>query len=242
MVALGPDLIVASASHTVAILQRVTRTVPIVFANVIDPVGAGLVRSLSRPGGNTTGFTAFEYSIAGKWANLLKEVAPNLSRIAVLRDPTLAAGIGQFAAIQSSASSSGLDLMAIDHRDAGEIKRELAAFGSEPNGGVIVTAAGVGGLHLELIVSLTTQYRLPNLYPFRFYAQSGGLMTYGPNPLDAWTRAAGYVDRILKGELPANLPVQAPTKYELVINLKTSKALGLAVPQTLLATADEVIE
>ena len=242
LIAMAPDLIVASTSATVAALQRVTRSVPIVFANSIDPVGAGFVASFARPGGNTTGFIAFEYSIAGKWVNLLKEIAPNLTRVAVLRDPTLAAGIGQFAVIQSTASSSRLELTAFDGRDAVEVERALKTFASEPNGGVIATAGGLSDRHLGLFISLTTRYRLPSVGPFRYFALRGVLMTYGTDVEDSYKRAAGYVDRILKGELPANLPVQAPTKYELVINRKTAKAIGLTIPQTLLATADEVIE
>ena len=240
LVALAPALNVASASSSVAALQRVTRSIPIVFASVADPVGAGFVKSLARPGGNTTGFTAFEYSIAGKWLNLLKDVAPNLTRVAVLRDPSLAAGIGLFAVIQSTASSSGVELTAIDNRDAGEVERALAEFSGEPNGGVINTAGSTQAG--TTITSRMTRYRLPNIHPFRYYAVSGGLMSYGPHSSDAYKGAAGYVDRILKGAKPADLPVQAPTKYELVINLKTAKVLGLTVPASLLATADEVIE
>src|SRR6516165_6956743 len=231
LVDLKPDVILASASPSVAALQRVTRSVPIVFANVIDPVGAGFIASLARPGGNATGFTAFEYSIGGKWLELLKEFAPNVTRVAVLRDPSFAAGIGQFAAIQSSASSlSGMELSAIDQRDAGEIERGLAAFAREPNGGVIITASAAAVTHRELIVSLVGRYRLPNIYPFRYFPMSGSLASYGPDSVKDFSRAAVYVDRILKGKKPAELPVQAPTKYELVINLKSAKAMGLDVP------------
>ena len=243
LVALAPDVILASGSASVAALQRITRSVPIVFANVIDPVGAGFVASLARPGGNTTGFSAFEYSLSGKWLELLKEIAPNLTRVAVLRDPALAAGIGQFAVIQAMAPPSfGVELTPIDVRDPGEIERAITAFAREPNGGLIVTASSAASIHRDLIISLATRYRLPNVYPFRYYPPSGGLISYGPDPIEQHRRAAGYVDRILKGEKPADLPVQAPTKYELVINLKTAKALGLNVPPTVLARADEVIE
>ena len=242
LVARTPDVILASASPSVAALLQVTRTVPIVFANVIDPVGAGFVTSMARPRGNATGFTAFEYSISGKWLELLKEITPSLTRVAVLREPSLAAGIGQFAVIQSTASSSGVDLSAIDSRDAGEIERALAAFAHEPNGGVIIAASSSAVTHRDLIISLAMRYRLPNVYPFRYYPASGGLASYGPDTISDFKRAAAYVDRILKGEKPADLPVQAPTKYELVINLKTARALGLEVPPMLLARADEVIE
>jgi putative tryptophan/tyrosine transport system substrate-binding protein len=242
LVALAPDVILASASQSVAALQRLTRSIPIVFANVIDPVGAGFVKSLARPGGNTTGFTAFEYSISGKWLELLREMAPRVTRVAVLRDPSFAAGIGSFAAIQSAASSSSMELSVIDTRDAGEIERDLDALAREPNGGVIVTPSPSAVSQREFIIALATRHRLPNVYPYRYYPASGGLASYGPDANDEHKRAAAYVDRILKGEKPGNLPVQAPTKYELVINLKTAKALGLTIPQTLLATADEVIE
>ena len=243
LVALAPDVILASTSSSVVALQRITRSVPIVFASVIDPVGAGFVASLSRPGGNTTGFSAFEYSLSGKWLELLKEIAPNLTRVAVLRDPALAAGIGQFAAIQAMAPpSSGVELTTIDVRDPGEIERAITAFAAERNGGLIVTASQSAVIHRNLIISLALRYGLPNIYPFRYYPASGGLASYGPDPIDEHRRAAGYVDRILKGEKPADLPVQAPTKYELVINLGTAKKLGLDVPTTVLARADEVIE
>ena len=243
LVALAPDVILASASASVAALQRITRSVPIVFAGVIDPVGAGFVASLSRPGGNTTGFRAFEYSLSGKWLELLKEIAPDLTRVAVLRDPALAAGIGQFAAIQAMAPpSSGVELTTIDVRDPAEIERAITAFARERNGGLIVTASPSSVTHRNLIISLALRYGLPNIYPFRYYPANGGLASYGPDPIDEHRRAAGYVDRILKGEKPADLPVQAPTKYELVINLATAKKLGLDVPTTFLARADEVIE
>ena len=243
LVALAPDAIFASVGASAAALQRITRSVPIVFAAVIDPVGAGFVASLSRPGGNTTGFSAFEYSLSGKWLELLKEIAPNLTRVAVLRDPALASGIGQFAAIQAMAPpSSGVELTTIDVRDPAEIERAIIAFARERNGGLIVTASQSSVTHRILIISLALRYGLPNIYPFRYYPAGGGLVSYGPDPIDEHRRAAGYVDRILKGEKPADLPVQAPTKYELVINLGTAKKLGLDVPTTVLARADEVIE
>jgi putative ABC transport system substrate-binding protein len=243
LVASPPDVILASSSSSVAALQRVTRAVPIVFANVIDPVGAGFVTSLARPGGNTTGFSAFEYSLSGKWLELLKELAPNVTRVAVLRDPTLAASIGQFAAIQAMAPPSlGMELRPIDVRDPAEIERGVTAFASEPNGGLIVTASPQAVTHRELIISLATRLRLPNVYPFRYWPADGGLASYGPNAIDDYIRASDYVDRILKGAKPADLPVQGPTKYELVVNLKTAKGLGLTIPPSFLATVDAVIE
>ncbi len=243
LVALAPDVILASASGSVAALLQTTRTVPIVFANVIDPVGAGFVAKLARPGGNATGFTLFEYSLSGKWLELFKEIAPNLTRIAILRDPAIATGIGQFAAIQAMALPSfGVELSPIDVRDAGEIERDVAAFARESNGGLIVTASAGAATHSELIIMLAARHRLPAVYPFRNFVTSGGLISYGPDPTDQFRRAAGYVDRILKGEKAADLPVQAPTEYELAINLKTAKALGLTVPPLLLARADQVIE
>ena len=220
LVALAPDVLFASIGASVAALQRITHSVPIVFAAVIDPVGAGFVASLSRPGGNTTGFSEFDYSMSGKWLELLKEIAPNLTRVAVLRDPAVAAGIGQFAAIEAMASpSSGVELTTIDVRDPGEIERAITAFARERNGGLIVTASQSSVTHRNLIISLALRYGLPNIYPFRYYPAGGGLVSYGPDPNDEHRRAAGYVDRILKGEKPADLPVQAPTRYELVINL-----------------------
>ena len=243
LVALAPDAIFASTSMNVAALQRITRSVPIVFGSVIDPVGAGFVASLARPGGNTTGFSAFEYSLSGKWLELLKELAPNVTRAAVLRDPSLAAGIGQFAVIQALASPSlGVELNPIDARDPTEMERAITAFAREPNGGLIVTGSQAVANHRKLIIALALQHRLPNVFPFRYYPASGGLASYGPDIIDVHRRAAAYVDRVLKGEKPADLPVQAPTKYELVINLKTAKALGITVPQTVLGRADEVIE
>jgi putative ABC transport system substrate-binding protein len=243
LVALAPDVILASTSQSVAALQQTTRTVPIVFASVVDPVGAGFVASLARPGGNATGFTLFEYSLSGKWLELLKEIAPNLTRIAVLRDPAVAGGIGQFAAIQAMAPPSfGAELNPIDVRDAGEIERDIAAFARGSNSGLIVTASSGATVHRELIIMLAARHRLPAVYAFRYFVTSGGLISYGPDLNDQYRRAAGYIDRILKGEKAADLPVQAPTKYELAINLKTAKALGLTVPPSLLARADEVIE
>jgi putative ABC transport system substrate-binding protein len=243
LVALAPDVILASASQSVAALQQTTRTVPIVFAIVIDPVGAGFVAKLARPGGNATGFTLYEYSLSGKWLELLKEIAPNLTRIAILRDPALAAGIGQFAAIQAMVPPSvGVELSPIDVRDAGGIERDVAAFARESNGGLIVTGSAGALVHRKLIIMLAARHRLPAVYPFRYFVTGGGLISYGPDPIDQFRRAAGYVDRIFKGEKAADLPVQAPTKYELIINLKTAKALGLTVPQSILARADEVIE
>ena len=283
LAALAPDVILAHAATTVGPLLQATRTVPVVFPAVVDPVGAGFVESLARPGGNATGFMNFEYSVSGKWLELLKEIAPGLTRVAVLRNAATPSGPGQFAAIQAVAPSLRVEVNPLNVRDAGEIERAVAAFahaalasgasgqrgdsmvrahsasedarkragdtrpepGSSaraPNGGLIVTASPAVQLHHELIISLAARHKLPAVYPFRYFAAAGGLISYGPDQLDQYRQAAGYVDRILKGEKPADLPVQAPTKYELVINLKTAKALGLAVPQTLLASADEVIE
>ena len=243
LVALAPDVILASGSTTVAALLQTTRTVPIVFVNVVDPVGAGYVARLARPGGNATGFTAFEYSLSGKWLELLKEIAPNLTRIAILRDPALAAGIGQFAAIQAMAPSSfGVELSPIDVRDGGEIERDVATLARESNGGLIVTGSSSAAVHRELIVMLAARHRLPAVYPFRYFVTSGGLISYGPDPIDVFRRAAGYVDRILKGEKAADLPVEQPTKFALVINLKAAKGLGIEIPPTLLAIADDVLE
>jgi putative ABC transport system substrate-binding protein len=243
LVALAPDVILASASASVAALRQTTRTVPIVFVNVIDPVGAGLVASLARPGGSATGFTLFEYSLSGKWLGLFKEIAPNLTRIAIVRDPATSAGIGQFAVIQAMAPPSfGVELSLIDVRDPGEIERDVAAFARESNGGLIVTASSGAVALRELIIMLAARHRLPAVYPFRYFVTGGGLISYGTDPTDQFRRAAGYVDRILKGEKAADLPVQSPTKYELAINLKTAKALGVTTPPSLLARADQVIE
>jgi putative ABC transport system substrate-binding protein len=216
--------------------------VPIVFTTILDPVGAGFVDSLARPGGNATGFIAFEYGLSGKWLELLKQIAPSLTRVAILRDPATAAGIGQFAAVQSVAPSFGVELRPIDVREAGEIERAVTAFARSSNGGLIVTVSSGSSIHRDLIVALAARNKLPTVYGARYFVTSGGLISYGPDRVDQYRRAAGYIDRILKGEKPADLPVQAPTKYDLVINLKTAKALGLSVPQTLLASASEVIE
>jgi ABC-type uncharacterized transport system substrate-binding protein len=242
LVALAPDIIFTSGSAGMGPTLEATRTVPIVFAIVPDPVGSGYVKSLSRPGGNATGFMMFEYSLCGKWPALLKEIAPHTTRAAVLRDSAVAAGIGQFAVIQSVAGSVGVDVIPVDLGDAVELERELAAFAQSANGGLILTASGLSATHRHLIITLAARHKLPAVYQERTYAEAGGLISYGPNFLDQYRRAAGYVDRILKGEKPADLPVQAPTKYELVINLKTAKALGLEIPATVLARADAVIE
>jgi putative ABC transport system substrate-binding protein len=242
LVALAPDVIFANGASTLGPLLNVTRTVPIVFAAVADPVGAGFVHNLARPGGNATGFMAFEYSISTKWLELLKQIAPSVTRVAVLRDPTTTSGIGQFGVIQAMAPSLRVEVSHVNVRDATEIERAVAAFARSSNGGLIITASGLSFIHSNLIVKLAAQYRLPAVYFERSFAAAGGLMSYGPDQIDQFRRAAGYVDRIFKGEKPADLPVQAPTKYELVINLKTAKALDLEVPQTLLATADALIE
>ena len=242
LAALAPDVIVGNGSAAIGPLLQATRTVPIVFVTVPDPVGAGFVDSLARPGGNATGFINFEYGIGVKWLELLKEIAPGTTRVAVLRDSTLAVGAGQFGAIQAVAPSLGIELRPIDVRDAGEIERALTAFARTPNGGLILTGSALAIAHSNQIISLAARHKLPAIYFIRRFVSSGGLMCYGPDIVEQHRQAAGYVDRILKGEKPADLPVQAPTKYELVINLKTAKALGLDVPPTLLARADEVIE
>jgi putative ABC transport system substrate-binding protein len=243
LAALAPDVLVAaSGTATVAPLLEATRTVPIVFVVVVDPVGAGFVASLARPGGNATGFTIYEYGLSGKWLELLKQIAPGVKRVAVLRDPAIASGIGQFSAVQAVAPSFGVELSPVDVRDASEIERAVTAFVRAPNGGLIVTGSPLAAIHRELIVTLAMRHKLPAIYPRRLFADDGGLISYGPDFLDEYRQAASYVDRILKGEKPADLPVQAPTKYELVINLKTARALGLEFPPTLLAIADEVIE
>jgi putative tryptophan/tyrosine transport system substrate-binding protein len=242
LVALAPDVIVANGSPAVEPLQRMTTSLPIVFVNVIDPVGAGFVASLARPGGNATGFTLFEYGISGKWLELLKEIAPHVTRVAVIRDPTQSSGIGQFAGIQAMAPSFGVELTPVNVRDAGEIEREITAFARGSNGGLIVTG-NVGALvYRDVIIALAARHRIPAVYALRYHVTSGGLISYGPDTVNPYRRAAAYVDRILRGEKPADLPVQAPVKYELVINLTTAKVLGLEVPPTLLARADEVIE
>jgi putative ABC transport system substrate-binding protein len=243
LIALAPDVILANSSQSVAALMQASRVVPIVFASVADPVGAGFVESLGRPGGNVTGFMNFEYSLSGKWLGLLKETAPRLTRVAVLRDAAIAAGSGQLGAIQSAATQLGLELRPIGMRDASEIERGLAAFASSSNGGLIVTASPLAGtVHRDLVIALATRHKLPAISSNRLFVTAGGLMSYGPDRVDQNRQGAGYVDRILKGEKPADLPVQAPTRYELVINLKTAKALGLGIPPTVLARADEVIE
>jgi ABC-type uncharacterized transport system substrate-binding protein len=240
LVALTPDVLVTVGAPAVEALQRATRTVPIVFATVTDPVGGGLVANLARPGGNTTGFTLSEYGLSGKWLELLKEIAPRVTRAAVLRDP-VAVGIAQFAAIQAVAPSLQMELSPVDVRDPSEIERAVTAFADRPNGGLIATASAPTAIHRELIIALATRHKLPAVYPFRYYVTAGGLISYGPDSVDQFRLAAGYVDRILRGEKPGDLPVQAPTKYDL-INLKTAKALGLDVPASVLARADEVIE
>ena len=241
LVALAPDAILATGS-SVALLKQATRTVPIVFTIVPDPVGAGFVDALARPGGNITGFLSFEYGISGKWLELLKQVAPGVTRAAVIRDPAISVGIGQFAAVASMGPALGVDIVPVNVSDPGEIERVLAAFARSANGGLIVTGSASALMHRDLIIKLAAQHGLPTVYYERGYVAAGGLISYGSDFVDQYRRAASYVDRILRGEKPADLPVQAPTKYELVINLKTAKALGLEVPPSLLARADEVIE
>jgi len=242
LLAFAPDVILASGTLSVAALRRVSRTSPIVFAGVSDPVGAGFVDTLARPGGNVTGFMIFEYSLSGKWLELLKEIAPRLMRVAFLRDSANPAGIAQFGAVQAAAQSLGVELRPIDIRDAGEIERSIASFARAANGGLIVTPGASVSAHHDLIIMLAARYKLPAVYTSRPMVIGGGLICYGPDIADQFRQSAGYVDRILKGEKPADLPVQAPIKYEMVINLKIAKALGLQVPPTLLARADEVIE
>ena len=242
LVALAPDIILANGSATVGPLLQATRTVPIVFAYVPDPVGAGFVDSLSRPGGNATGFTPFEYSTSGKWLELLKEIAPSVTRVAVIRDAAISTGLGQFVAIQAAAPSFGVEVSAVNVRDPNEIQRAVMTFAQTSNGGLIVTGSALAVIHRQLIVTLTARYKLPAVYFERFFVTNGGLISYGPSMVEQYRAAAGYVDRILKGEKPADLPVQVSTKYDLVINLKTAKALGLTIPPALLARADEVIE
>jgi len=242
LVALAPDVILAHGALAVGALLQLTRTVPIVFPVIVDPVGAGIVNSLARPGGSATGFMGVEYSMGGKWLDLLKEIAPSVTRAAVLRDATTSTGIGQFGAIQTAAPSLRVEVSPINARDAGEIEHAVAAFARSPNSGLIVPAGGRIARYRDLIVALAARHKLPAVYPNRFYVTGGGLISYGADVVDQYRRAAGYVDRILKGEKPADLPVQAPTKYELAINLKTAKALGLTIPATLIARADEVIE
>jgi ABC-type uncharacterized transport system substrate-binding protein len=242
LVALAPDVILASGAAPMTPLLQVTRTVPIVFAGVADPVGAGFVDSLARPGGNATGFLMFEYSLSGKWLELLKQIAPGVTRAAIIRDPANPSGTGQFGAIQSVAPPLGIDVSAINLRDAGEIERAVTAFARSANGGLIATASALTVVHRDRIIALAARHKLPTVYHRRLFVNNGGLISYGPDLIDHFRLAAGYVDRILKGEKPADLPVQAPTKYELVVNLRTAKALGLTVPDTVLARADEVIE
>jgi putative ABC transport system substrate-binding protein len=242
LAAVAPEVILATGSASMAPLLQATRTVPIVFAIVPDPVGAGFVDSLARPGSNATGFTSFDYGIGAKWVELLKEIAPRVTRAAVLRDPAIAGGIGVWGAIQTAAPSLALEVNPVNMRDAGEIERALTAFARSPNGGLIVTGSPLAFVHRDLIVSLAARHKLPAVYLERYLVTAGGLISYGPDFLDQYRRAAGYVDRILKGEKAADLPVQTPTKYELVINLKTAKAIGLDIPTSVLARADEVIE
>jgi putative ABC transport system substrate-binding protein len=242
LVALAPDVILAQSSWAIAPLLQATRTIPIVFTIVADPVGAGFVDSLARPGGNATGFTNFEYAFGGKWLELLKEIAPGVTRVAVIRESGTAAGPAQFGAIQAVAPSLGVELRPIDLRDASEFERAITAFAQGPNGGVIVTGSAAAVVHRKLIAALAARNRLPAVYNSRYFVADGGLISYGFDAVDQFRRAAGYVDRILKGEKPADLPVQAPVKYELVINLKTARALGLDLPTSVLARADEVIE
>jgi putative ABC transport system substrate-binding protein len=243
LAALAPDVLVAaSGTTTVAPLLQATRTVPIVFVVVVDPVGAGFVASLAQPGGNATGFTMFEYGLSGKWLELLKQIAPSMTRAAVLRDPAVASGIGQFAAVQAVAPSLGVELSPVDVRDASEIERAVTAFAHSGNGGLIVTSSALASRYRDLIITLAARHKLPAVYGGRWFVTAGGLLSYGPDYIDQYRRAAGYVDRILKGEKPADLPVQSATKYELAINLKTAKTLGLDIPQSVLARADEVIE
>lgn len=242
LMAKKPDVVLAAGGTIVASLARASRTVPIVFVNVTDPVGGGLVASLSRPGGNATGFTQFEFGISAKWLELLKEIAPGTTRVVVIRDPTARSGGGQLGAIQGVAPSLKVDVKPVDAGDGEAMERDIPVFAREANGGLIVTTSRLARTHRELIITLAARHRLPAVYAFRVYVSDGGLMAYGPDSTSAYRRAAGYVDRILKGEKPADLPVQAPTKYELVINLKTARTLGLAVPAALLSRADEIIE
>ena len=241
LVGLAPDVILTSGSVVVAPMVRATANIPIVFLQVIDPVGSGLIESMAQPGGNVTGFTQFEYSLAGKWLELLKEIAPHLSRVAVLRDATRGPGIGQFAVIQAMAPPHGVELSPINAGDPAEMERGIAAFARTPNAGMIVTVGGTA-VRRDVIVAAAAKYKLPAIYPYRYFTTDGGLISYGPDTIEPFLRAAKYIDRIFKGEKPANLPVQAPTKYQLTVNLKAAKALGLTATPSLLARADEVIE
>ena len=242
LAALAPDVILAVGTSTVGPTLQATRTVPIVFPTVVDPVGAGFIDSLARPGGNATGFLLFEYSLGGKWLELLKQIAPTVTRVAVLRDAATSSGTGQFAVIQAVSLSLKVDVVPVNMRDAGGLERAIAAFARSPNGGLILTGSGLSILHRDLIIALAARHKLPAMYYERFFVSAGGLISYGSDRIELYRLAAGYVDRVLKGEKPADLPVQAPTKFELVINLKTAKALGLTVPPSLLASANEVIE
>ncbi len=242
VVALAPDVLLASSNGVIAPLSKATGTIPIVMVQVIDPVGSGYVESMARPGGNITGFTQFEYSLASKWLDLLMEIAPRTSRVAVLREPTHGPGIGQFAVIQAMAPARGVEPIPINPSDVADMERRITAFASVPNGGMIATVGGGIATHRATVIATANTNHLPATYPYRYYAADGGLVSYGPDTVDQYRRAASYIDRILKGEKPANLPVQGPTKYELTINLKTAKTLGLTIPPSLLATADEVIE
>jgi putative ABC transport system substrate-binding protein len=242
LVALAPDVILATGGAGVAAMLQATRSVPIVFVIVPDPVGSGFVESLAQPGGNATGFMMFEYDLSAKWLELLKEIAPNVTHAAVLRDAAIAAGIGQFAVIQSVESLVRIDVSPVSVREPTEIEQAIATFASSPNGGMVLTASALSSVHHNLIISLAARYKLPAVYVEKYYVADGGLISYGADFIDQYRRAADYVDRILRGEKPADLPVQAPTKYELVINLKTAKALGIEIPATVLARADEVIE
>jgi putative tryptophan/tyrosine transport system substrate-binding protein len=241
VVALAPDVVLASSNVMIAPLSKATRTIPIVMVQVIDPVGSGYVESMARPGGNITGFMQFEYGLVGKWLDLLMEIAPRTSRVAVLREPTRGPGIGQFAVIQAVAPAHGVEPIPIDPSDVADMERRITAFASAPNGGMIATLSGIAARRAAIIAS-ANKNRLPATYPYRYYVADGGLVSYGPGTVDQYRLAASYIDRILKGENPANLPVQRPTKYELTVNLKTAKTLGLTVPQSILARADEVIE
>jgi putative tryptophan/tyrosine transport system substrate-binding protein len=242
LIAHAPDVILASTTLAMVALHRTTSTVPIVFANVTDPVGAGFVRSLAQPGGNVTGFTTFEFSASAKWLELLKEMAPRVMRAVVIRDPTIASAVGQFAVIQSAAQTFGLEVAPVDGRNTAEIEDAITNFLRPPNGGLVVTASAFGLAQRDALVTIATRHRLPAVYPFDYSVRGGGLISYGPDSVNQYRQAATYVDRILKGEKPADLPVQAPTRYKLAINLKTAKALNLTVPASLLAIADEVIE
>jgi putative ABC transport system substrate-binding protein len=242
LVAIEPDVILASSGATMPAIREATRTVPVVFALVPDPVGSGFVESMAKPGGNATGFTQFEFGLSGKWLEILKELAPSVKRVAVLRDPVDPAGTGQFGAIRTSAPPLGVELIPIDVRDPAVMERSIKAFAGAANGGIIVTGSAPAAAHRKLIISLADRYRLPAVYAYGFFARDGGLVAYGPNLIDQYRQAAGYVDRILKGEKPADLPVQSPTEYFLVVNLRTAKALGITVPQSLLTRANEVIE